>query len=86
MARVKISQREARRLRKRVLELKKQYDKLLGNYTSDFSGTHIRTIRLSEIEAAVAANATRLGYALVLRHSNSTQDYWVYAMKPNAAV
>lgn len=62
---MKISQREARRLRKRVQELEDREEARLRSWSKDYpGGTHIATVALDPNGAILAAIET----ALTLRH------------------
>ena len=64
---MKISQREANRLRKRVEELERERRRLMNAWAGDWAPwwTHVGDISLSGIESAKIVTARRLGHSLV---------------------
>lgn len=71
----KISQREARLLRKKV---KEQEHFLLGPY----AGALIETLNLSDVSYARLKTAETLGYALLLRFGYQPNEVKIRAVKP----
>jgi hypothetical protein len=64
---MKISQREAQRLRKRVTELESERNAQHRAWSSDFpGGTAIDTITVSDTEWWIVKTARRLGHAVVV--------------------
>lgn len=64
-----ISQREARRLRKRVEELERERDQQRNAWATDyFGGTHIATLDVENLTAELSAinTARRLRHAVVV--------------------
>lgn len=80
MARL-ISQREARRLRKEVVELRERERVRLAVWSSDYpGGVHIDTVRINSTEVAIAETAAKLGFVIVAKPANNTLR--LYAVKP----
>lgn len=69
---MKISQREARRLKKRVEELERREGTRQSRWTTDYpGGTNFHTFRVDDTSAASIRTAAVLGHAIVVRISNS---------------
>lgn len=63
----KISQREARTLKKRVIELEATLQKQRGRWASEWpGGTHIDTINVQPVEWHIVSTARLLGHAVVV--------------------
>jgi hypothetical protein len=78
-----ISQREARRLKKRVVELEEQKRHLYRNWGSEYpDGQILDTIEVSEVEWFICRTATKLGHPLVVRPDSSERKLLIYGMKP----
>lgn len=78
-----ISQREARRLRKRVEELERHAALRANAWATDWpGGVHIDRIHVNDIEVNIARTARKLGHALVIVPSHSDNHIDVYAVKP----
>lgn len=76
----KISQREARQLRKEVAELKAVLRSQHIHWSKDYpGGVHLTTIGLSDVGAAKLLTAQRLSHALVARAENN--ELRIYALK-----
>jgi hypothetical protein len=80
----KISQREARNLRKRVEELEKRNEQNASSWAREyFGGTHVATIATGEVSHAICRTARKLGLALVVVPSdNGKHEVGVYAVRP----
>jgi hypothetical protein len=79
---VKISQREARRLKKRVRELEDQQARRARQWSSEYpGGVHIDTIRITNAEACIIETAQKLGNAIVVKSAGNDQIY-VYGVRP----
>jgi hypothetical protein len=79
-----ISQREARKLKKRVEELEQRERARISRYSSDFpGGIHVQTLNLNEVPAARLQTAAKLEHALVGRvNGNELYIYAVEVKKP----
>lgn len=76
-----ISQREARRLRKRVEELEERDRKRLAQWSAAYpGGTHMQTLALTEVSAATLNATKRLGFVMVAKIDGSA--FHIYAVKP----
>lgn len=72
----KISQREARRLRKRVDELEGEIKKQRSNWSTDWpGGVHIATVDFTSasLEIAKIQTARRLGHAVVATEASPSR-------------
>lgn len=80
----KISQREARRLLKRVAELEKQNEQNASAWARDyFGGVHMATIVVTDVSHAICRASRKLGHALVaLSSDNGKCEIGLYAVKP----
>ncbi len=80
----KISQREARRLRKRVAELEEEQAARLAKYRLDYpGGVQITSIdSLSDFGKGTFQTATRMNAALVCKYDEGTGRLRVYAVLP----
>ena len=80
---VKISQREAIRLRKQVRELLRQLDGLRRGWARDYPGVHLAIWRKGEILDAAAVitvrTARRLGHATVL--VDNGDELYIFGVK-----
>jgi len=65
---MKISQREARRLRKRVIELEQQFWRMRNRWATDFGPgwVNIETLTLSDASYAKLSTARKLDHAVVV--------------------
>lgn len=82
MAAKNISQREARRLQKRVFELMRNEAVRAQRWSTDYpGGTNIATIELSPIIYAKVDTARRLGFALVVTISPSANTILIHAVR-----
>lgn len=76
----KISQREARRLRRELKALQDRHLAMHRRYVSNYPGVHIRTsIPISETTREVLNVAVLLGHGLAARVNGNTLD--IYAVK-----
>lgn len=76
-----ISQREARRTRKELAELRDAQYKQRNRWSSDYpGGTHIETLNLTKEEVAAIYTAQKLGFAVVAKINGD--DLLIYAVKP----
>jgi hypothetical protein len=74
-----ISQREARKLKKRVEELEQRERARIRRWSGDYpGGVHVQTLNLNELPAARLQTAALLEHALVAR-VNGTELY-IYAV------
>lgn len=79
---MKISQREARRLRRRVQELEDHQNARLRRWSSVYpGGVHINTIKMSNVEACIVATAVKLGHTIIVKEG-SNDELYIYAVKP----
>lgn len=70
---MKISQREARRLRKRVESLERVIEGQRRSWSAEFPhGVHIATVTVTAADAAAIFTARKLGHAVVLSRSTDT--------------
>lgn len=70
-----ISQREARRLRKRVEALEARQREQMRSWSSEYpGGVHLDSIEVSPAEYAIVATARKLGHAVVL---TTDKQNWV---------
>lgn len=78
-----ISQREARKLRKRVQELELERVRLLSAWSSSAppNAVHVRTWKFDEMGEAMRL-AARLGCVLLMKHYCGN-EFAVYAVKPS---
>lgn len=74
----RISQREARKLRKALRELQTTHNAMLRTWGSDYPGVHIATVSLNDDNAARVKTAIKLGRPAVLREANGS-GFYVYA-------
>lgn len=82
MAAKKISQREARRLQKRVSELMRNERERNNRWSSSFpGGINIATLELNPISYAKIDIARRLGFALVVTIGSSERSILVHAVR-----
>lgn len=79
---MKISQNEARRLRKRVTELETHQETRLRRWSCAYpGGIHIDTIKVTNQEACIVATAVRLGHTIIVKEG-SNDELYIYAVKP----
>jgi hypothetical protein len=79
---MKISQREARRLKKRVEELENRAYRNNRHWSSEYpGGVHIDTIRVTNAEACIIETAIKLGHAVIVKSAGNDQIH-VYGVKP----
>ena len=80
----KISQREARRLLKRVAELEKQNEQNASAWAREYiGGTNITTITVSDVSHAICRTSRKLGHAIVaLPSDNGKHELSLFAVKP----
>lgn len=82
---MKISQREARRLRKRVADLERADSARRERWTQNYpGGTNIDTLTVSEVEWFIVRTARMLGHACVVIPGNMPQ-LLVYALPQSNA-
>jgi hypothetical protein len=63
-----ISQREARRLRQELNDLKRANEARFASWSRAYpGGTHIDTIILNDVEAAIVKTATALGHVIIAK-------------------
>lgn len=76
-----ISQREARRTRKELSDLRDLVSQQISRWSSAYpGGTHIQSLNLDATCAARAEVAQRLGFAMVCKIDGS--KLLIYAVKP----
>lgn len=80
----KISQREARKLRKRVAELEKINEQNASAWAREYiGGVNITTVPTSDVHHAICRTARKLGHALVAVPSdNGKLELSLFAVKP----
>jgi hypothetical protein len=80
----KISQREARRLLKRVAELEKQNERNANAWAREYvDGVNIATVGVTDVSYAICRTARKLGHAIVaLPSDNGKHELSLYAVKP----
>lgn len=80
----KISQREARRLRKRVAELEKRNEQNASAWAREYiGGVHVATVGVSDVNHAICRAARKLGHALVaVPGDNGKWELSLYAVMP----
>lgn len=78
----KISQREARKLRKRVQELEKRNEQNANAWAREYiGGVHMDTVSVSNVSHAICRTARRLGRALVvIPGDNGKFELSIYAV------
>lgn len=81
---MKISQREARRLRKRVQVLEEEQTTRISRYRNSYpGGVHLVTLNeLADYVDGQLAAAAKLGAALVGRWDETGKQLYVYAVLP----
>lgn len=78
---MRISQREAQRLRKRVAELERRDRERFQAWTKEYpDGVHLDTVALTSVEHAQFRTAAKLGFALVGKLDG--ENIMIYAVKP----
>ena len=80
----KISQREARQLRKRVADLEKRNEQNASAWAREYiGGVHVATVSASDVSHAICKTARKLGHALIAVPSdNGKWELSLYAVKP----
>lgn len=80
----KISQREARQLRKRVAELEKRNEQNASAWAREYiGGVHVATVTVSDVSHAICKTARKLGHALVAVPSDNWKwELSLYAVMP----
>ena len=63
---MKISQREAHRLRKRLVEYEQREQSQLSRWSSEYPGVHLCTISVALSDWQIVRTARALGHAAVL--------------------
>lgn len=77
-----ISQREARRLKKRVAELEQREADRNSRWASTYpGGVNIGTERFSEANYAAVCTARALGHAVVLRETGKDGNVSIYGVR-----
>jgi hypothetical protein len=81
---MKISQREAQRLKKRVEELERNERENRSAWAREYiGGVHVDTVPIYEKSTAIARTVRKLGHALVAIPDASGKDQLLlYAVKP----
>lgn len=80
---IKISQREALRLRKRVKELEDLERRRYAKWNQEFpGGVNIDHIIMSDLENARIVTAENLGYIIIAKHGYGDKQLMLYAVKP----
>lgn len=77
---MKISQREARRMKKRLVELEQMEDRRRQSWRSDYPGgvNLVNIVAQSDVHAMIRT-ARKLGHAVVVTH-NGTSELQFYAL------
>jgi hypothetical protein len=80
----KISQREARQLRKRVEELEKRNEQNASAWAREYiGGVNIATVVTSDVSHAICRTARKLGHAIVaIPSDNGKYELGLYAVRP----
>lgn len=78
---MKISQREARRLKKRVEELERMERDRLSCYASEYPGVHLGTESLCVPLAASVQTARKLGYSVCVQMENEKAKFYAARVK-----
>lgn len=80
----KISQREARKLRKRVAELEKRNEQNASAWAREYiGGINVTTIATHDAPHAICKAVRKLGHALVaIPSDNGKFELSIYAVKP----
>jgi hypothetical protein len=80
----KISQREAKHLRKRVAELERHNEQNASAWAREYiGGVHVATVSVSDVNHAICKTARKLGHALVVvPGDNGKWELSVYAVMP----
>jgi hypothetical protein len=81
----KISQREARKLRKRVAELEKRNEQNANAWAREYiGGVHVANATVSDVSHAICRTARKLGHALVAvpGSDNGKYELSLFAVKP----
>lgn len=79
----KISQTEARKLRRRVEELERMRRTMFARYGTDFEGTHIGYMSLSRDNSTVVSirTARALGYGIAVTESGGELNFYAIDQK-----
>jgi hypothetical protein len=76
-----ISQREARRLKRRVEQLEERERSRMRNWSSEYpGGTHIDTLTIAGVEYVAIKTAWMLGHPVIVKPSR-TNEVMVYAVR-----
>ena len=80
----KISQREARQLRKRVAELERVNEQNASAWAREYiGGVNVATVTVSDVSHAICRTARKLGHALVVMPTdNGKSELRIFAVKP----
>ena len=80
----KISQREARSLRKRVAELEKANEQNANAWAREYiGGVNVATVIVTDVSHAICRTARKLGHALVVVPSdNGKCELSIFAVRP----
>jgi hypothetical protein len=78
----KISQREAKALRKRVAELERHNEQNASAWAREYiGGVNINTIAVKDVEWHIISTARKLGHAVIVLPTDNFK-LLVYAVKP----
>ena len=72
----RITQAEARRLRRRVRELESKVDRITTSYGLDYPGTWIASMLASDVLSARIDTARRIGHTIIARKSGSEIHFY----------
>lgn len=80
----KISQREAKTLRKRVAELERHNEQNASAWAREYiGGVHVATVSISDVSHAICKTARKLGHAVVaVQSDNGKFELSLYAVTP----
>lgn len=77
-----ISQREARRLKKRVAELERNHQANVLAWTRDYiGGVHVASVAADNVQMAQLRTAKRLGFAIVATVEWNGETVFFHAVK-----
>jgi histidinol-phosphate/aromatic aminotransferase/cobyric acid decarboxylase-like protein len=80
---MKISQREARKMKQELEALRARENSRFSRWGSDYpGGTHFLTLTVSESAAYAIRTAQTLQHAVVVRIGSNTNDVRLYALPP----
>lgn len=80
---MKISQREARALKKRVAELEDAEYRRRSAWVSQYpGGAYLKSMAINEIEWNIVRTARKLKHAVVVIESQNTYELHLYALPP----